>query len=99
MALSPLRICAELPDFNVGTCVREGRIVTERDFAVLAFERRWWKHAGAKEEAIRHEFGLNPTAYYQLLSRVIDDPAAFSAEPALVGQLREQRASRHRQRR
>ncbi|HEX9343935.1 MAG TPA: DUF3263 domain-containing protein [Actinomycetota bacterium] len=74
-------------------------MATERDLSVLAFERRWWKHAGAKEEAIRREFGLHPTAYYQLLSRVIDDPAALAAEPALVGQLREQRASRHRQRR
>jgi hypothetical protein len=74
-------------------------MATERDLAVLAFERRWWKHAGAKEEAIRREFGLNPTAYYQLLSRVIDDPAAQAAEPALVAQLRELRASRHRRRR
>lgn len=74
-------------------------MATERALAILAFERRWWKHAGAKEEAIRRELGLNPTAYYQLLSQVIDDPAAQAAEPALVAQLRELRASRHRQRR
>jgi hypothetical protein len=65
---------------------------------VLAFERRWWRHAGAKEEAIRREFGIGPTAYYQLLSRLLDDPAASAYDPMLVKRLQRQRASRRRQR-
>ena len=65
---------------------------------VLAFERHWWRHAGAKEEAIRREFGVGPTAYYQLLSRLIDDPAAMTYDPMLVKRLQRQRASRRRQR-
>lgn len=72
--------------------------MTERDLAVLAFERQWWKYAGAKEEAIRRQFGLSPTAYYQLLSRLIDDPAALAADPMLVKRLQRQRAARRRQR-
>jgi hypothetical protein len=68
----------------------------ERD--VLAFERHWWRHAGAKEEAIRRQFGVGPTAYYQLLSRLIDDPAALAHDPMLVKRLQRQRASRRRQR-
>jgi hypothetical protein len=70
----------------------------ERERGVLAFERHWWRHAGAKEEAIRREFGVGPTAYYQLLSRLIDDPAAIAYDPMLVKRLQRQRASRRRQR-
>jgi Protein of unknown function (DUF3263) len=69
-----------------------------RERGVLAFERQWWRHAGAKEEAIRREFGVGPTAYYQLLSRLIDDPAAIAYDPMLVKRLQRQRASRRRQR-
>jgi len=72
--------------------------LTERDRAVLAFERQWWKYAGAKEEAIRREFGMSPTAYYQLLTTLIDDPSALQADPMLVKRLQRQRASRRRQR-
>jgi hypothetical protein len=70
----------------------------EQERRVLAFERHWWRHAGAKEEAIRREFAVGPTAYYQLLSRLIDDPAAIAYDPMLVKRLQRQRASRQRQR-
>ena len=70
----------------------------DRERGVLDFERQWWRFAGAKEEAIRREFGVGPTAYYQLLSRVIDDPAALAHDPMLVKRLQRQRASRRRQR-
>ena len=70
----------------------------ERERGVLHFERQWWRHAGAKEEAIRREFGVDPTAYYQLLSRLIDDPAALAYDPMLVKRLQRQRASRRRRR-
>jgi hypothetical protein len=70
----------------------------ERERSVLAFEHHWWRHAGAKEEAIRREFAVGPTAYYQLLSRLIDDPAAIAYDPMLVKRLQRQRASRQRQR-
>jgi Protein of unknown function (DUF3263) len=70
----------------------------ERERGMLAFERRWWRHAGAKEEAIRRTFGIGPTAYYQLLGRLIDDPAALAHDPMLVKRLQRQRAARRRQR-
>ena len=69
-----------------------------RERSVLAFERQWWRHAGAKEEAIRRQFGIGPTAYYQLLSRLLDDPAALAYDPMLVKRLQRQRASRRRSR-
>jgi Protein of unknown function (DUF3263) len=75
-----------------------GRALGERERGVLEFERRWWRYAGAKEEAIRRQFAVGPTAYYQLLSRVIDDPAAMAYDPMLVKRLQRQRASRRRRR-
>lgn len=69
-------------------------VLTERDLAVLAFERRWWKHAGAKEKAIRDQFGLSAVRYYQVLGRVIDDPAALAHDPLLVRRLQRIRSAR-----
>jgi hypothetical protein len=74
----------------------EPEALGERERAVLAFEQQWWRFAGAKEEAIRREFAVGPTAYYQLLSRVLDDPAALAHDPMLVKRLQRQRASRRR---
>jgi hypothetical protein len=66
---------------------------------ILTFERRWWRHAGAKEQAIRDTFGLSTTRYYQLLNRLLDEPAALIHDPVLVSRLRRLRASRSRPRR
>ena len=68
----------------------------ERAELILAFERRWWKHAGAKEQAIRDTFGLSATRYYQVLNGLLDDPLALERDPVLVGRLRRLRASRAR---
>ncbi|WP_439427140.1 DUF3263 domain-containing protein [Micromonospora sp. LA-10] len=73
--------------------------LTEREQRILAFEAQWWKHAGAKEQAIRDTFGLSATRYYQLLNALLDHPAALAAEPVLVGRLRRLRSSRARNRR
>src|SRR5690349_18455113 len=73
--------------------------VTERDLRILAFEGRWWKHAGAKEQAIRDTFGLSSTRYYQLLNALLDNPAALEQDPVLVGRLRRLRSTRARTRR
>ncbi|WP_320069166.1 DUF3263 domain-containing protein [Micromonospora sp. RTGN7] len=73
--------------------------LTEREVRILAFEQQWWRHAGAKEQAIRDAFGLSATRYYQLLNGLLDNPAALAAEPMLVGRLRRLRSSRARNRR
>ncbi|MEV0001233.1 DUF3263 domain-containing protein [Micromonospora sp. NPDC050980] len=73
--------------------------LTERERRILDFESQWWKHAGAKEQAIRDTFGLSATRYYQLLNALLDRPAALAAEPLLVGRLRRLRSSRARNRR
>lgn len=73
--------------------------LTEREERILAFERQWWKHAGAKEQAIRDAFDLSATRYYQILNALLDKPAALAADPVLVGRLRRLRSARARSRR
>lgn len=68
--------------------------LSERDARILDFERRWWSRTGAKEEAIRSEFGLAPARYYQLLNAVLDLPAAMVADPMLVKRLQRIRDAR-----
>ena len=70
--------------------------LTEREARILAFELKWWRHAGAKEQAIRDAFDLSSTRYYQLLNGLLDKPAALAAEPVLVARLRRLRATRSR---
>ena len=70
----------------------------ERGQQILAFERQWWRRAGAKEQAIRETFGLSATRYYQLLNGLLDDPLALAHDPGLVQRLRRLRASRTRAR-
>ena len=86
------------PDLPPTAAPAELEPLGEKEVGILLFERQWWRHAGAKEEAIRRRFGIGPTAYYQLLSRLIDDPAALAHDPMLVKRLQRQRAARRRQR-
>ena len=66
----------------------------ERDRLILDFERQWWRHAGAKEEAIRSQFSLSAARYYQLLNAVIDTPDAVRHDPMLVRRLQRARDAR-----
>jgi hypothetical protein len=68
----------------------------ERDQRILAFERQWWRQAGAKEQAIRDTFGLSTTRYYQLLNALLDDPRALEHDPVVVQRLRRLRTTRRR---
>ncbi|MDO7883407.1 DUF3263 domain-containing protein [Antiquaquibacter soli] len=68
--------------------------LSDRDARILDFERRWWTHAGAKEEAIRSEFALSAARYYQLLNAVIDTPEAVRHDPMLVRRLLRARDAR-----
>ncbi|MCA0329760.1 MAG: DUF3263 domain-containing protein [Actinobacteria bacterium] len=72
--------------------------LSNRDLEILAFERQWWKYAGAKEQAIRELFDMSATRYYQVLNALLDNPAALEADPMLVKRLRRMRASRQRAR-
>ncbi len=94
--------CGDSPAFS-----RTAQSNTERDAVsalsdrqrrVLEFERHWWRYAGAKETAIRAEFAISATRYYQILNALIDSPAALVTDPMLVKRLRRLRATRRRAR-
>jgi uncharacterized protein DUF3263 len=70
--------------------------LSERDTAILVFERQWWRNPGAKEQAIRAAFEIAATRYYQLLNELIDRPEALAFDPILVKRLRRQRTERRR---
>ncbi|HEY3437760.1 MAG TPA: DUF3263 domain-containing protein [Actinotalea sp.] len=72
--------------------------LSERDEQILAFERQWWKYAGAKEQAVRELFEMSATRYYQVLNALIDSPAALAHDPMLIKRLRRLRSSRQRAR-
>lgn len=67
-----------------------------RERAMLVFERKWWRHAGSKEQAIREQFDLSATRYYQVLNKLLDRPEALEFDPMTVGRLRRLRATRSR---
>lgn len=58
--------------------------------AILDFERKHptWQYAGARESAIREQFGISPTRYTQLLVRALHDPEAEEHDPVTVHRLR-----------
>jgi hypothetical protein len=78
-----------------GSAVAE---LSDRDREILAFERQWWKYAGAKEQAVRELFDMSATRYYQVLNALLDRPEALAADPMLVKRLRRLRAARQRAR-
>jgi hypothetical protein len=72
--------------------------LSARDLAVLDFEKRHWRHSGAKEQAIRERFDLSASQYFQVLNALLDRPEALAAEPVLVNRLRRERDLRRRSR-
>jgi hypothetical protein len=86
------------PTHPAGTPPEGAPELSERDRAILDFEREWWRYAGEKEKAVRERFDVSPTRYYQLLNRIIDDEVAVAYDPMLVKRLRRLRSQRQRQR-
>jgi hypothetical protein len=62
--------------------------LSERDRAILDFERTWWTEPGPKDAAIRARFGVSPARYYRLLQDVLDAPDAMEYDPLVVLRLR-----------
>lgn len=72
--------------------------LSERDCAILEFEKSWWSADGSKASEIRERFGMSTTAYHQILNALMDDPTALAAQPLLVKRLRRLREQRQRSR-
>ena len=76
----------------------EAMALTERDQAILDFERTWWTQPGPKEIAIKERFDLSPTRYYQVLNELLDSAEAMAYDPLVVRRLRRFRDRRRRAR-
>jgi len=72
--------------------------LTDRDRAMLDFERTWWLEPGTKGAAIQARIGLSPARYYQLLGELIGSPEAAAYDPLVVRRLRKLKSSRRRAR-
>ncbi|HET7720655.1 MAG TPA: DUF3263 domain-containing protein [Acidimicrobiales bacterium] len=72
--------------------------LTDRDRAILDFERTWWSEPGPKAAAIQARIGLSPARYYQLLAALICSADAAAYDPLVVRRLRKMRANRRRAR-
>jgi hypothetical protein len=48
--------------------------LTERDRAILDFERSWWHETGPKETLIQERFELSASRYYEILGQLLESP-------------------------
>lgn len=72
--------------------------LSERQRAMLDFERTCWTVPGPKTEAIRRVMALSPSHYYRLLGELIQTDQAIDYDPMLVRRLRRLRNHRRRAR-
>lgn len=72
--------------------------LTERDCAIIEFERTWWAEDGSKESIIRERFELSTTRYYELLADLIDSDEAYEHDPLVIRRLRRLRDRRRKAR-
>ena len=72
--------------------------LTDRDRAILDFERTWWSDPGPKAAAIQARLGVSPARYYRLLAELIDSAEAAAYDPLVVRRLRKLQRNRRRAR-
>ena len=72
--------------------------LSNRDQAILDFERTWWSQPGSKDSAIRARFDLSATRYYQLLTALLDSEEAEIYDPLVIRRLRRVRELRRKAR-
>jgi hypothetical protein len=70
------------------------RELTDRERAILDFERAWPPDRRGKGRAVRVAFGFTPARYYQVLAELVDRPAARRYDALLVLRLRRRRRDR-----
>ncbi len=72
--------------------------LTDRDRAIIEFERTWWSEDASKESNIRERFELSTTRYYELLGELIDSDEAYAFDPLVIRRLRRLRDRRRKAR-
>ncbi|QDM56385.1 helix-turn-helix DNA binding domain protein [Gordonia phage Sidious] len=72
--------------------------MTDDDRAVLDFAARRWNRSGNQADAIRAEFDMSVTRFWQRVNTLLDDPEALAYAPQLVNRLRRIRSTRAQRR-
>lgn len=75
-----------------------GDNLTDDEKAMIDFAARWWKYAGAQEQAIRDDFDMSGTRFWQQLNELLDRPAAMAYDPITINRYRRLREQRLRAR-
>ncbi|HEY8589584.1 MAG TPA: DUF3263 domain-containing protein [Naasia sp.] len=63
-------------------------MLSTQERAILAFEDRYPRHTGIKEERIHLDLQLPPAVYYARLQVLLADPEAEAEHPMLIHRLR-----------
>ena len=72
--------------------------LSDRDLAILQFERHWAVRTGNKADAIRAELDLSPSRFYAARDALLDTDEALAHDPLLVRRLRRDRSDTRRRR-
>ena len=83
-----------IPDSLLQDVYHQSVALSDREIAILDFERTAWRVNGSKEAAIRQRFGLSPSRYYQIRSILLDMDEAMEYDPLVVRRLRRSRTQR-----
>ena len=70
--------------------------LSERERAILDFERGWWTEDGVKDLLLRERFNCSADDYYAELNRLLDRPDALEHDPLVVRRLQRARERRRR---
>jgi hypothetical protein len=77
----------------------EPRPLTDRERAIIDFERAWLVAPdGSKEQAIREQLGLSGARYYEVLASLLDVHAAMDYDPLVIRRRKRSRDDRRRAR-
>jgi hypothetical protein len=70
--------------------------LTERQRAMLDFERTWWQFDDSRDAQIRARFGCGPDEYDAELDEVLVHPGAMRHDPLVVRRYQRRRLRRRR---
>jgi hypothetical protein len=73
-----------------------GMALTEREMAIIDFERTWWTLDATRDDLIHARFDCTPEAFGVELAALVDSPDALDYDPLVVRRLRRHRDRRRR---
>jgi len=73
-------------------------VISDRQRAILDFERSWWTLDEPRDRAIRARFQCSVDEYHAELNELLEQPEAAEHDALLVRRLQRQRTRRRRER-